>query len=71
MRAVLVALVIFRHILSEGFLAFFAHEDHLSGLGERVGLCLCMTFGAVVPLLAAWSADRDLCVQNVFAMHRT
>lgn len=67
MRAVLVALIIFRHILSECFLAFFADEYHLRGLGQWMGLCLCMAFRAVVPLFAAGCSNGDLCVENVFA----
>lgn len=67
MRAVLVALIIFSHVLSESLLALFADKDHLSGLCEWMRLCLCMAFGAVVPLFAARSSDGDLCIQDVLA----
>lgn len=62
MRTILITLIILSHVLSESFFALFADEDHLSSLCEWMGLCLCMAFGAVVPLLAARSSDGDLCV---------
>jgi hypothetical protein len=29
-------------------------------------LLFCMTFGAVIPLLAAWCTDRDLGIEDMF-----
>jgi hypothetical protein len=66
-RAVLVALFICRHILPESPAAAFAHEYHLGGLRQRVGLFFGVAFGALIPFFAAWSADRYLCVQYMFA----
>jgi len=69
MRAVLVALLIRRHVLPERLLALLAQESHLRCFRERVSLFLGVTFGAVVPLLAAWGTDGDLCVQDVFTAY--
>ena len=66
-RTVLVALFILAHVLSECLFALFADKGHLCRLCERMRLVLCMAFGAVVPLLAAGSTYRDLCVEDVFA----
>lgn len=62
MRTILIALIILSHILSESLFALFADEHHLSSLCEWMFLCLCVAFGAVVPLLAARGSDGDLCV---------
>lgn len=66
-RAVLVAVLVFAHILPEDFLALFAGKDHFHGLFEGVCLLFGVAFGAVEPLFAARGANRDLGVENVFA----
>ena len=66
-RAVLIALLVVRHILAERLLALLAHEGHLGRLPETVVLTLRVALSAVEPLLAAWRTDGDLRVQNVFA----
>jgi hypothetical protein len=66
MWTVLITLLVGRHILPERLLAFFTHENHLHCLPEGMCLRFTMTFGAIVPSLAAWSADRDLSIQDVF-----
>lgn len=66
--AVFVALLVRRHILSEGFLAFLAHEGHFRGLGEPVRLHFGMTFRAIVPLLTAGCTNGYLCIENMFAV---
>jgi hypothetical protein len=71
MRAILVALFVGCHILAERLLTFFAHKCHFRRPGKPVSLRLSMALGAVKPLLAAWCADGDLCVQDVFALYRT
>ena len=67
MRAVLIALLIIQHVLSECLLALFADECHLRRPPQFVCLCLCMALGTVIPLLAAWRTDRYLGVENVLA----
>ena len=63
MRTILIALLIRAHILPKRLFALLTHEHHLRRLGQTVRLLrLGVTFGAVVPLLAAWCADGDLCV---------
>jgi len=57
MRAVLIAVVEFRHILPEALFALFAGEDHFGGLFEAVRLGFGVAFGAVEPLFAAGGAD--------------
>ena len=66
MRTVLIALLVGSHVLPECLLTFLAHENHLQCLFEGVRLRLTMAFRAIVPLFAAWSADRYLSIQNVF-----
>lgn len=66
MRTVLITLFIRRHILPKRLLTLLADERHLRSLSQRVRLGLCVTLSAVIPLLAAWSANGDLCVQDVF-----
>lgn len=67
MRAVLVTLIVFRHVLPECLLAFFAGEGHLRSLSQPMVLSFAMTLRAIVPLLAAGSADGYLRVQDMFA----
>jgi hypothetical protein len=67
MWTVLIALIVLRHILPKSFLAFLASKRHLRGLRQLMILGFGVALGAVVPLLAAWSANRHLRVQNVFA----
>ena len=62
MWAVLVALIVLRHVLPERLLALLAHEDHLRSPCEPVCLRLRMTLSAVEPLFAAGRADGDLRV---------
>ncbi len=70
MWAELVALLVVGHVFAECLFAFLAQEVHLHRLLELVVLRLRVALGAIEPLLATWSADGDLCVQNVFAgMH--
>jgi hypothetical protein len=63
--AILVALLVIRHVLPERFLALFAHERDLHRLCERMRLRFGMTFRAVVPLLATGRAYGNLGVQDV------
>ena len=70
MRTVLIALLIYRHILPERLLALLAQERHLVRLREPVVLCLRVALGAVEPLPAARRADRDLRVEDVLARRR-
>lgn len=67
MRAILVALLIIRHVLSECFLTFLACKGHLSRFHQLMILRLRMTLGTVEPLLATRRSYRYLCVQNMFA----
>ncbi len=67
MWAILVALLVGRHILAERLLALFANKGHFCRPRKRVRLSLRMAFGAVKPLLAARGADGDLSIQDVFA----
>lgn len=69
--AELVALVVLRHVLPERLLALLAEKSHLHRLRKSMCLCLGMAFRAVIPLLAARSADRNLCVEDVFAVDPT
>ena len=66
-RAVLVALLERLHVFAEDFPAFLACEDHLGGAFELVVLLFSMALCAVEPLPAAWRADCDLGVEDVFA----
>ena len=70
-RAVLIALVIFRHVLPERLLALLAEERHLRRLCQPVRLRLGVALGAVEPLPAARCADGDLGVEDVFAERGT
>jgi hypothetical protein len=67
-RAVLIALIELRGVFPEGFLALFTHECHLRRLRKPVGLCFCVAFGAIEPLLAAGRADGNLGIQDVLAI---
>lgn len=71
MRAVLVALLIVAHIFPKRLFAFLAHERHLRRLAQPMVLCLCVALCAVEPLLAAWRADGDLGVEDVFARKKS
>lgn len=66
-RAILVAIIVLRHVLPEHLLALLARKRHLRSLRQRVLLRLPMALCAIVPLLAARRADRHLRVQDVFA----
>lgn len=66
--AVLVALLEFRNVFPESFLAFLANERHLRRLCKFVGLCFCVAFGTIEPLLAAGRADGNLGIQDVLAI---
>ena len=66
-RAVLVALLVVGHVLAERLLALFADERHLHRFSELVVLRFGVAFGAVEPLFAARSPDRDLRVEDVLA----
>jgi hypothetical protein len=67
MRAVLVTLVISRHVFSERLLALLTRERHLVHLAQRVILRLRVTLRAVEPLPAARGADGDLSIEDMFA----
>lgn len=54
-------------VLTECLAALLAYEDHFEALQQRVVGLLLVALGAVEPLLAAWRADRDLGVEDVFA----
>lgn len=69
MWTIFIALLVSRHILPERLLTFFAHEHHLHCLPYGVCLRFTMAIDAIVPLLAAWSSDRDLGVQDVFTAY--
>lgn len=64
--AILVALVIFRHVFTERFLALLAQECHLRCLAQPMVLALCVAFRAVEPLLTAGCPDCNLRVENMF-----
>lgn len=66
-RAVLVTFLVVHHVFPERFLAFLAHEGHLVRLPQPMVLAFSMTFGAIEPLLATWSSNGNLSVQNMFA----
>lgn len=68
MRAILIALLVLRHVLPKCLLALLAHERHLVRLCQRVFLALRMALRTIKPQLAARCADRYLRVQNVFAV---
>jgi hypothetical protein len=68
--AELIALFVVRHVFTEGFSTFLAHERHFCGLPQLVILCLGVTFSAVEPLLATRRSYRDLCVEYVLAAKR-
>lgn len=65
---VLVALFILCGIFPEALLALLAGEDHVVVLSERVVGGFTVAVGAVEPFLATGGADRDLGVENVFAV---
>lgn len=65
--AVLVTLLVRRHIFAKSLFTLLADEDHLSCFCKLVLLRLCVTLGAVIPLLAAWCSDGDLGIKDVFA----
>lgn len=68
---ILVTLLIHCHILPEGFLALLAYECHVIRFPKCVVGDFRMTFRAVIPFLAARSADGDLCVENMLAAEVT
>lgn len=68
MRAILIALLISRHVLSERLLAFLTQEMHLRCFRKLMRLLFGVALWAIEPLLAAWSADGDLRVQDMLAV---
>ena len=66
--AVLVALLEFRDVFPEGFLALLTDECHLRRLGKPMRLRFCVAFGTIEPLLTAGRADGNLGVQDVLAI---
>ena len=66
--AVLIALLEFRNVFPEGFLALLADERHLRRLCKPVRLGFCVAFGTIEPLLAAGRADGNLGIQDVLAI---
>ncbi len=71
MRTKLVAFLIIRHILPKRLLALLAHEGHFRSLCQSMCLCFRVAFRTVEPLFAAWRADGNLGVQNVFTAEET
>lgn len=55
-------------ILPEALFALFAGKGHIYALLQRVCLFLGMTLCAVEPFSAAWRADRNLGVEDVFTV---
>ena len=56
-RAVLIAVLELRSILSEALLALFASEYHLESLKKVVGLLLVVALRAIEPFAACIPAD--------------
>ena len=69
MRAIFIGFFEFSNIFAENFFTFFACEYKLHGLLQFVIISNCfeVAFRAVEPSFATWSANWNLCVQNVFA----
>lgn len=67
-RAVLVAILVLTHVFAEHLFALFAREHHFHCLLKAVCLLLGVAFGTVEPLFAAWGANGDLRVEDVFAV---
>ena len=66
-RAVLVTFLVVHHIFPERFLAFLAHEGHFVRLPQPMVLIFSMALGAIEPLLATWSSNGNLSIQDMFA----
>lgn len=66
-RTVLVTLLVVGHVLAERFFALFTGKHHLGRPRQSMVLRFLVALGAIEPLLAAWRAYGDLCVQDVFA----
>lgn len=69
MWAILVALLVIRHILPESLLALLTYERHLHRLLQSMVLRFLVTLRTVKPLLAARRSYGYLCVEDMFA-HR-
>lgn len=67
MWTVLITLIILRDIFPKRLLALLANKCHLRGFCQSMILGFGVTFSAIVPLLAAGSANRYLRIQYVFA----
>jgi len=52
--------------LSKALLALLAGKGHFLALLQGMFLCLAMAFCAVEPLSAAWGADGNLSIEDVF-----
>lgn len=65
-RAVLVAILVFAHVFAKYLLALLTREYHLHRLLQSVCLFLGVAFGTVKPLFAAWRANGNLRIENVF-----
>jgi len=65
-RAILIALLVLRRVLSKRLLALLAQECHLRRLRKRVRVRLGVALCAVEPLFAAGCTYRHLRVQDVF-----
>ncbi|KAB8360950.1 hypothetical protein FH972_024682 [Carpinus fangiana] len=55
-------------ILPEALLALFTGKCHVQALLQRVGLLFRVAFGTVEPFAAAWRADSNLCIEDVFTV---
>ena len=67
-RTVFIALIEICDVFPEGFLALLTDEYHLRRLRKPVGLCFCVAFGTIEPLLAAGRTDGNLGIQDVLAV---
>ena len=72
MGAVLIGLLELFDLLAESALALLAKEDHFHGWHELVVLApsLHVALRAVEPKFAAWCANGDLRIEDVFAHFR-
>lgn len=68
MWAVFIALLVGCHVFPESFLAFLTYEGHFHRFLQRMLGYFGMTLRAVEPLLAARSTNRDLGIQDMFAV---
>ena len=68
MWTILIAFLVGRHVLPERLLALLAHESHLEGFGQWMGLRFSVAFRTVVPGFATGCSDGDLRVEDMFAV---